>query len=143
MARWNTTNCGGGLKWQIFQSNKGYDYRNSISNGAFLQISARLARFTGNKTYVDWAERTWDWMDGVGLISSNYQVFDGSDDTINCTQLDHTQWTYNPAVLLYGTSLMANFTNEQVWKDRTEGLLTSIENTFFLPGGDINNSTDV
>ncbi|EMF13272.1 glycoside hydrolase family 76 protein [Sphaerulina musiva SO2202] len=143
VARWNTTNCGGGLKWQIFQSNKGYDYRNSISNGAFLQISARLARFTGNKTYVDWAERTWDWMDGVGLISSNYQVFDGSDDTINCTQLDHTQWTYNPAVLLYGTSIMANFTNEQVWKDRTEGLLTSIENTFFLPGGDINNSTDV
>lgn len=82
-------------------------------------------------------------MDSVGLISSNYQVFDGSDDTINCTQLDHTQWTYNPAVLLYGTSLMANFTNEQVWKDRTEGLLTSIDNTFFLPGGDINNSTDV
>lgn len=82
-------------------------------------------------------------MDSIGLISPHYQVFDGSDDSINCTELDHTQWTYNPGVLLYGTAIMANLTNEQVWKERTEGLLTSIENTFFLPNGDIDNSTDV
>ncbi|GIZ44826.1 hypothetical protein CKM354_000801300 [Cercospora kikuchii] len=143
VARWNTEKCGGGLKWQIFESNKGFNYRNSISNGAFLQISARLARFTGNQTYADWAEKTWGWMDSIGLISSTYQVFDGSDDLINCTELDHTQWSYNPAMLLYGTAMMANFTNEQLWKDRTEGLLTSIENTFFLPTDDIDNSTDV
>ncbi|KAI5356827.1 putative glycoside hydrolase, family 76, six-hairpin glycosidase superfamily [Septoria linicola] len=147
VARWNTEQCGGGLKWQIFDYNKGWNYRNSISNGAFLQISARLAHFTGNQTYVEWAGKTWDWMDRIGLISSNYQVFDGSDDTLNCSELDHTQWTYNPAMLLYGTAMMANLTNEQVWKDRADGLLTSIENTFFLPGGDgdnrIDDSTDV
>lgn len=53
--RWDTSSCGGGLRWQIFPSNKGYDYKNSISNGAFFQLSARLARFTGNQTYLDWA----------------------------------------------------------------------------------------
>jgi len=34
-ARWNTETCGGGLKWQIFAFNNGYNYKNSISNGCF------------------------------------------------------------------------------------------------------------
>ncbi|CAK4032275.1 glycoside hydrolase family 76 [Lecanosticta acicola] len=131
--RWDTTSCGGGLKWQIFEANKGYSYKNSISNGGLFQISARLARYTGNQTYVEWAEKTWDWMSAIGLISPNYEVYDGSDSTINCTQLDHTTWTYNPAMLIYGTAMLANYTNQQVWKDRTEGLLTSIEKSFFSP----------
>ncbi|EME83791.1 glycoside hydrolase family 76 protein, partial [Pseudocercospora fijiensis CIRAD86] len=140
MSRWNTQACGGGLKWQIFESNKGYNYRNSISNGAFLQISARLARYTGDQKYVQWADQTWEWMSRIGLISPNYQVFDGADDTINCTEIDHTQWTYNPAMLLYATSVMANYTNTQVWRTRTEGLLTTIENSFFSP---FPNATDI
>jgi mannan endo-1,6-alpha-mannosidase len=27
--RWDTATCGGGLKWQIFTFNNGYDYKNS------------------------------------------------------------------------------------------------------------------
>lgn len=131
--RWDNSSCGGGLRWQIFESNKGYTYKNSISNGGLFQISARLARYTGNETYVLWAEKTWDWMSAIGLIGSDYQVFDGSDSTINCTQLDHTAWSYNPAMLIYGTAMLANSTNNQIWKNRTEGLLTSIENSFFSP----------
>jgi predicted alpha-1,6-mannanase (GH76 family) len=131
--RWDTEACAGGLKWQIFESNKGYNYKNSISNGAFLQIAARLARYTGNQTYVDWAERSWEWMSRIGLIGENYQVFDGSDDLLNCSELNHIQWSYNSAVLLYGAASMANLTNEAVWQSRTEGLLTSTLNTFFSP----------
>lgn len=131
--RWNTEMCGGGLKWQVFEANSGYDYRNSVSNGAFLQIAARLARITGNQTYVDWAERSWDWMNQIGLIGPDYQVYDGSDDKINCTEINHIQWTYNPALLLHASATMANFTNEEIWQERVDGLLTSILNTFFSP----------
>jgi hypothetical protein len=132
-AVWNTTLCGGGLKWQKYPTNRGYDYRNSIANGGFLQISARLARYTGNQTYVEWATKTWDWMTTVGLISDDYLVYDGTGEQQNCTELDHTQWSYNPAVLIYGTSMLANHTNDAIWKTRTEGLLASIESTFFSP----------
>jgi mannan endo-1,6-alpha-mannosidase len=59
-ARWDTAGCNGGLRWQIFAQNKGYDYMNTISNGAFFQLAARLARYTGNQTYIDWAEKVWD-----------------------------------------------------------------------------------
>ncbi|KAK5118824.1 hypothetical protein LTR62_000033 [Meristemomyces frigidus] len=139
--RWDTTSCNGGLKWQIFSYNAGYNYKNSISNGGLFQISARLARYTGNSTYLDWAEKTWDWMSAIGLISPTYDVFDGTDDTLNCSQLDHTLWSYNPSMLLYGSAMLYNYTNgSQLWQDRTTGLLQECARTFFSP---FSNTTNV
>jgi len=47
--RWDDTTCGGGLRWQIFTFNTGYTYKNSIANGCFFNIAARLGRYTGNQ----------------------------------------------------------------------------------------------
>ncbi|QDS74119.1 hypothetical protein FKW77_009861 [Venturia effusa] len=105
--RWDDTTCGGGLRWQIFTFNSGYDYKNSISNGAFFNLAARLGRYTGNQTYLDWAEKSWDWISTVGLMDG-YRIYDGSDDTLNCTQVDHIQWTYNAGIYLYGAAMMWN-----------------------------------
>lgn len=132
--RWNTASCGGGLKWQIFSSNAGYDYKNSISNGGFFQIAARLARYTGNQTYVDWAEKIWDWTSAIGLIDADYNIYDGTSDTINCTQIDHDEWTYNTGMFIYGASIMYNYTNgSSLWENRTSGLLTAGARNFFSP----------
>src|ERR1700712_2263944 len=84
--RWDPTTCGGGLRWQVFSFNRGYNYKNSISNGCFFNIAARLGRYTGNQTYLDWADKMWDWESRIGLISGDYHIYDGSDDAINCTQ---------------------------------------------------------
>lgn len=130
--RWDTTTCGGGLRWQIFSSNAGYDYKNSISNGGFFQIAARLARYTGNSTYYDWAEKIWDWTTGVGLIDDDYNIYDGSDDLINCSTIDHIQWTYNSGMFIYGTAMLYNYTNASpLWEQRTTGLLENANTTFF------------
>jgi mannan endo-1,6-alpha-mannosidase len=45
--RWDMSSCAGGLRWQFLFANAGYDYKNTISNGALFQLSARLARYTG------------------------------------------------------------------------------------------------
>jgi len=66
-ARWDTQNCKGGLRWQIFPFNNGYDYKNSISNGCFFHLAARLARYTGNNTYLTIAERSYEWMSSIGI----------------------------------------------------------------------------
>lgn len=130
--RWDMTSCNGGLKWQIFAYNAGYDYKNSISNGGFFQIAARLAHYTGNSTYYEWAEKIWDWTQGVGLIGPNFDVYDGTDDTINCTRQDHTLWSYNPAIFIYGTAILYNYTNAStIWADRTAGLLQAANRSFF------------
>jgi mannan endo-1,6-alpha-mannosidase len=143
VSRWieSSNTCGGGLKWQVFPTSPGYDYKNSISNGGFLQLAARLARFTNNQTYYDWAERVWDWSVTVGLIDTSYNVFDGSDDKINCTGVDHTLWSYNVAVYLYGTAVLYNYTNgSDLWANRTTGLLDFALQTFVSP---FPNATDV
>lgn len=138
--RWDTMSCEGGLKWQVFESNKGYNYKNTVSNGAFFQIAARLARYTGNQTYVEWANRAWDWMNATHLFDDNYNVFDGSDDTINCTEVDHTAWSYNPALLVYGTANLYNYTNgSAIWQERTDGLLRATIRNFY----DMENATNV
>lgn len=108
--RWNTDACAGGLKWQIYTTNIGYTYRNSISNGCFFNIAARLGAYTHNETYLQWASKTWDWVanPSIGLINENYQVFDGTNDVKNCTGLNPVQWSYNTGVFLLGAATMWN-----------------------------------
>lgn len=122
-ARWDTQYCGGGLRWQIFTWNNGYDYKNSPSNGGLFNLAARLGAYTGNQTYFDWANKLWNWMDDtVGLIGEDYQVFDGTSIDDNCTSLDHTRWTYTQGMLLNGAAVMWNQTNSTEWRTRTQGL---------------------
>jgi mannan endo-1,6-alpha-mannosidase len=129
--RWDTTSCNGGLKWQIYPSNNGYDYKNSISNGAFFQLSARLARYTGNQTYLDWALKSYDWSVNVGLIDSDYHVYDGADDTTNCSNHSEIIWTYNTGVYLYGAAVLYNYTNgSDLWTQRTQGFLQASSQYF-------------
>jgi mannan endo-1,6-alpha-mannosidase len=109
--RWDPTTCGGGLRWQVFTFNNGYNYKNTISNGCFFNMASRLARYTGNTTYIDWANKAWDWVGQVALMdgsSGTYHFYDGSDDTLNCTQINHIQWSYNAGVYLYGAAVMYN-----------------------------------
>ncbi|KAL2007431.1 hypothetical protein VTN00DRAFT_8869 [Thermoascus crustaceus] len=126
--RWDNETCGGGLKWQIFTFNNGYNYKNTISNGCFFNIASRLAMYTGNATYAEWAEKTWDWVTAIGLVSPTYQFFDGTDDTQNCTGINHIQWSYNLGVYLHGAANMYNFTNgDERWKTRLEGIIKGSE----------------
>ena len=59
---------------------------------------------------------------------------------INCSSVDHHQWTYNVGVFLYGAATLANYTNnQQIWVDRTTGLLGATD-SFFSPFA---NATDI
>lgn len=134
VGRWDTTTCDGGLKWQIYPENSyGYNYKNAISNGCTFALGARLARYTGNQTYADWAEKIYDWTKSVGMITDIYEVFDGVDDKTNCASVaDETQWTYNNAMFLHGSAFMYDITNgASVWKDRVSGFLSHAELLFF------------
>ncbi|RMZ86223.1 hypothetical protein DV737_g151, partial [Chaetothyriales sp. CBS 132003] len=133
-ARWDTSSCGGGLKWQIFSFNNGYNYKNTISNGCFFNMASRLAVYTGNQTYADWASKMWDWVSAVGLMDSSYNFFDGSDDTLNCSEQNHIQWTYNAGTFLAGAANMYNQTNgDEIWADRLNGIIDNLK-VFFKPG---------
>lgn len=131
-ARWDPDTCGGGLRWQIFQFNAGYDYKNAVSNLGFFQLAARLGRYTGNETYIDWADQMWDWFsDSVMWDAQGFQIYDGASTTENCSSADHMQWSYNYATGLAGLAYMYNHTSNDTWLTLTEGVLKTTLTTFF------------
>ncbi|KAI1803873.1 glycoside hydrolase family 76 protein [Daldinia bambusicola] len=144
-ARWDEEHCNGGLRWQIFTWNNGYDYKNSISQACFFNIAARLALYTGNSTYADWATRTWDWMVGVKFIDEDYRVYDGAHIGDNCTTLTPYQFSYNVGAFLLGSAAMVAYSNNlkqqadvEMWSERVNGLLNDTEEIFFF-GNDTSN----
>jgi mannan endo-1,6-alpha-mannosidase len=142
VARWDETTCDGGLKWQIYPENAyGFNYKNSISNGAVFALGARLARYTGEQKYADWAVKLYDWTVKTGLISGDFAVFDGTDDKTNCAKVaDETEWSYNVGVFLHGAATMYDYTKgDEKWKKSTAGLLNHAS-VFFNP---FDNATDI
>lgn len=140
-ARWDTEHCGGGLRWQIFTWNNGYDYKNTISGACFFSLGARLALYTGNETYADWATKTWDWTESVGYIDDKWNVYDGAHIDDNCTELTKEQWSYNIGGYMLGAAAMYNHTEDDAWKDRLDGMLKGIE--FFFKGDENDIMTEV
>lgn len=134
-SRWDTSECAGGLRWQIYTWNSGYDYKNTVSNGCFMNIAARLARYTGNSTYSDWAEKIWDWMTGAGFVVSSddsYIVYDGTSTDGNCSDISENEWTYNYGLLISSAAYMYDYTNgSSSWENRAQMLWTRAKSTFF------------
>lgn len=138
VARWDTAGCDGGLRWQILTTHPGYPYMNTISNGAFFQLAARLARYTGNGTYVEWADKAYDWILSKGLVNQYCDAFDGTDSNSGCVDLNRDRWSYNVAMLLYGAATMYNHTLDSKWMDRTNCLLGNA-GTFLYPNANASN----
>ncbi|MCJ1476605.1 hydrolase 76 protein [Lambiella insularis] len=139
--RWDTATCGGGLRWQIYPFNAGYDYKNTISSGGLFQLSARLARYTGNQTYADWAEKTYSWIASTPIIANDYQIWDGTSRVDNCSGATQTYWTYNVGTLISGAAYMYNYTNgSSTWQTRLSGLVYNGTEVFFVQSAGVNNN---
>ncbi|KAL2867764.1 glycoside hydrolase family 76 protein [Aspergillus lucknowensis] len=141
VARWDETNCGGGLRWQIFPYQGGYSMKNSISNGGLFQLAARLARYTTNDTYAKWADKIWDWSASSPLLNNQtWNVADSTDVDNQCSTQGNNQWSYNYGAYLMGAAYMYNYTEKATWKTAVDGLLGRILGTFFpkeMGGGEI------
>lgn len=125
--RWDEEYCGGGLRWQIFEWNSGYDYKNTVSNAGLFHLGARLLRYTGNESYyLDWCERSYDWLVDIKFIDeSNYRCYDGADISTNCTVLTPYLWSYNLALVVSGCAYMYNYTQDEIWYNRVMGFVES------------------
>lgn len=121
-ARWDTKHCNGGLRWQIYTWNNGYDYKNTVSNGCLLNLAARLYRYTDNKTYSEWAEKTFDWVQSVKYLQPDFTLYDGGKIGNNCSEHTQLQWTYNYGLFISACAFMYNKTEDEKWKTRASNL---------------------
>ncbi|CAG8283169.1 unnamed protein product [Penicillium salamii] len=132
--RWDSQSCGGGLHWQIFPYQVGYNIKNAISNGGLFQLSARLARYTQNHTYSDWAEKIWDWSVRVPILDTHrWTIADSIVINDQCASSSKIQWTSNYGPYLSGAAYMYNVTQGATpkWKSGLDGLLNTTLNNFF------------
>lgn len=92
---WDKTRCGGGLWWT-----KERGYKNAIPNELFMVLAARLYHRLADPSYVEWAQREWDWFRGTGMLNNEGLINDGLDE--NCRNNGGVTWTYNQGVILGG-----------------------------------------
>lgn len=134
-SRWDTQHCGGGLRWQIFTWNNGYNYKNTVSNGCLFHIAARLYRYTSNESYAEWAEKTWDWVADLDYINTQgdaWPVYDGGFISDNCTEVSNLEWTYNTGLFIAGAAYMYNHTSDEKWLTRIQHIWERAK-VFFMP----------
>lgn len=121
--------CGGGLWW-----NEDRRYKNAITNELFLTLAALLSqRVRRNRVYRDWAARTWEWLDGSGLIGPAGLVNDGL--TAACANNQGTTWTYNQGVILGGLAALHELTGDQGYLRQGEVIADAALSTLAGPAG--------
>lgn len=140
-ARWDDQHCGGGLRWQIYTWNNGYNYKNAVANGCLFNLASRLARYTDNATYAEWAEKVWDWAAGLGFInetadSTAWRVYDGGSIGDNCSDVSSLEWSYNSGLFMSGAAFMYNHTNQTKWLTRATNIWGRAK-VFFMDGTNI------
>ena len=133
--RWDNDKCNGGMKWKILEGDgtDGWHYKSSIANGLFFQMAARLALLTSSADIKAWAEKSYNWTVDVGLISPEFDVYDGTDDAKGengCVDVNHNMWSYNVGVFMYGSAVMSKLTGEDEWLERTKGFIASAKRNF-------------
>lgn len=131
-SRWDDKICGGGLSRMIFSFSSGYAGRGSVTHMNFFLLSARLAAYTDNSTYADWANKVYDWSEEVGLIGPDGQVFAGAING-DCTEIDKDQWSVDAAKAAYGAAIMETLNNSgnvTQWQERKTKLLSQFTEMF-------------
>ncbi|KAK8079858.1 mannan endo-1-6-alpha-mannosidase DCW1-like protein [Apiospora hydei] len=136
---WLTMGRTSGTRWWLVGTQQPV-VANSVSNGGLFQLSARLARATGNQTYQDWAAKIWDWSESVGFIDKDFNVLDGADSRDDCQKVNPVSFSYSQGIYLYGAAVLYNHTlGDATWGDRTNKLLKATASYF----GPFDNATGV
>lgn len=106
--RWDTESCDGGLRSAFYPYQNTYTFKDASSNGLLFELSARLARYTSNQTYADWAEKIWDWSSDTLLHSKNWTVSDRADLNHDCKPQGDEVWSRNYGPYISGAAYMFN-----------------------------------
>ncbi|ODV70909.1 glycoside hydrolase family 76 protein [Cyberlindnera jadinii NRRL Y-1542] len=124
-SRWDSSTCGGGIRWQFDSSKSGWSYKATIANGNLFQLGARLARYTGDSSYITKAKTVYNWIGSANLFSElqyGTEVYDGFN-VEDCSDITKVLWTYNYGILLSGCAYMNQVTGDSEWQDRVSNII--------------------
>lgn len=119
--------CGGGIWWD-----KDKTYKNAIANELFLEVTARLHQRTPGDTvgggsgprhtsYIDWANKEWQWFKNSGMMNASNLVNDGLDSD-TCANNGRNPWTYNQGVILGALTDLYKITGDASYLAQAEAI---------------------
>jgi predicted alpha-1,6-mannanase (GH76 family) len=133
-ASWDSK-CNGGIYWR----NNPKDKKNAISNSLFMKVAASLHLRTpgdmGAGSYLDWAERTWTWFKGTGMLRSDKLVIDTLDDLTTCKAEGGT-FSYNQGVLVGALVDLAASTGDAALLDEASAIARATMTSTALTNSD-------
>ena len=90
---WDKT-CGGGVWWD-----KAHTRKNAITNELFLRVALTLHQVTpGDKKYLNWAYKEYNWLMGSGLVSNSGLINDSLGKNCRVSNTEH--WTYTQGEMM-------------------------------------------
>ncbi|KAH7888838.1 glycoside hydrolase family 76 protein [Phlebopus sp. FC_14] len=135
VGQWDIT-CGGGVWWST-----AHTYKNAITNELFLLTSASGYLRSGNKTYLDNANKEWDWLRQTGMRGSDGLFNDGLD-LGTCKNNGQTTWTYNQAVVASGLGALYAAIGNSSLLDQAEISLDATMSSSLTDNGILRESCD-
>ncbi|PFH45907.1 glycoside hydrolase family 76 protein [Amanita thiersii Skay4041] len=118
-AEWDNT-CGGGVWWSTEHT-----YKNAVTNELFLLLSAEGFLRERNNTYLDNANKSWNWLKNSGMRNSEGLWNDGLDFS-TCKNNGQTTWTYNQGVIASGLGALFVATGDSSLLDQAEITLDAV-----------------
>ncbi|KAI0197173.1 glycoside hydrolase family 76 protein [Xylaria flabelliformis] len=127
--------CAGGLRWQIFTFNSGYNYISTLANVAYANLGARLSLQDGkNQTQAKSVEETFNWLQTSKFIDAKFNVYDGAS-VPECDQINRVQPSFAAGLAVEGAAVMYNSTSgNDKWKKILDGLVQRTIDVFFPDG---------
>ncbi|MCL2582405.1 MAG: glycoside hydrolase family 76 protein [Streptosporangiales bacterium] len=132
---WDGT-CGGGTWW-----NTDRKYKNAVTNELFLTLAAALhQRAPGDGEYLRWALRSWEWLEGSGMIGPSGLVNDGLN--AECRNNGGVTWTYNQGVILGGLAALHEITGDAACLRQGEIIADAVLRELATPAGTLAEPTE-
>lgn len=133
---WDST-AGGGI-WQE-RNPKSYpdNFKGSIANELFLVLAARLYNtpaLNKDQKYLDWANKTWAWLQASGMINKQSLVF-GQISEQGCVDVNNYPQTYTQGVLPGGLVELYKATGDSALLIQASAVANAAILNMVWPGG--------
>lgn len=109
---------GGGIYW----CEQRKESKNACSNAPSVVAAAKLYEITGNKAYLNWAKRIYNWTKKNLQDRTDHLYYDNIK--LN-GQVDRKKYAYNSGQMLQGAALLYNITGEKIYLEDAQKIARS------------------
>ncbi len=132
--------CGGGIYWKKPNIGKA-----AVQNELFMLSALRLyqrspGKITEGLSYLQWADKCWEWFQQTEMISANYLIENGLDE--NCEPSSGRYYTYNQGMILSAMVEFSKIKNDNSYLELAKKIAASTMTHLVYESGVLKDPTE-